>query len=92
MKKFIVLFMMVLAMMSCADSKTFERADGTKFVAEPYGWANYQSNKIDGVVYEVCAGNIFWDVITVETIFIPVWLTGWELYEPVSYVEPSITN
>ena len=54
MKKFIVLFMMVLAMMSCADSKTFERADGTKFVAEPYGWANYQSNKIDGVVYEVC--------------------------------------
>lgn len=60
MKKFIVLFMMVLAMMSCADSKTFERADGTKFVAEPYGWANYQSNKIDGVVYEVCAGNIFW--------------------------------
>lgn len=48
MKKFIVLFMMVLAMMSCADSKTFERADGTKFVAEPYGWANYQSNKIEG--------------------------------------------
>nr|DAX00656.1 MAG TPA: Protein involved in gliding motility 9 Secretion System Type.5A [Bacteriophage sp.] len=92
MKKFIVLFMMILAMMSCADSKTFERADGTKFVAEPYGWANYQSNKIDGVVYEVCAGNIFWDVITVETIFIPVWLTGWELYEPVSYVEPSTTN
>ena len=41
MKKFIVLFMMVLAMMSCADSKTFERADGTKFVAEPYGWASY---------------------------------------------------
>lgn len=92
MKKFIVLFMMVLAMMSCADSKTFERADGTKFVAEPYGWANYQSNKIDGVVYEVCAGNIFWGVITVETVFIPVWLTGWELYEPVSYVEPNTTK
>lgn len=92
MKKFIVLFMMVLAMMSCADSKTFERADGTKFVAEPYGWANYQSNKIDGVVYEVCADNIFWGVITVESIFIPVWLTGWELYEPVSYVEPNTTK
>lgn len=92
MKKFIVLFMMVLAMMSCADSKTFERADGTKFVAEPYGWANYQSNKIDGVVYEVCAGNIFWDIITVETIFIPVLLTGWELYEPVSYIEPNSTR
>lgn len=61
MKKFIVLFMMVLAMMSCADSKTFERADGTKFVAEPYGWANYQSNKIEGVTYEACFENIVWD-------------------------------
>lgn len=60
MKKFIVLFMMVLAMMSCADSKTFERADGTKFVAEPYGWANYQSNKIEGVTYEACFENIVW--------------------------------
>lgn len=92
MKKFIVLFMMVLAMMSCADSKTFERADGTKFVAEPYGWANYQSNKIDGVVYKVCIDNIVWDVIAAESIVILIWLTGWELYEPVSYIEPNSTR
>lgn len=70
MKKFIVLFMMVLAMMSCADSKTFERADGTKFVAEPYGW----------------------DIVAIETVIVPVWLTGWELYEPVSYTEPNVTK
>lgn len=92
MKKFIVLFMMVLAMMSCADSKIFERADGTKFVAEPYGWANYQSNKIDGVVYKVCIDNIVWDIIAAESIVIPIWLTGWELYEPVSYIEPNSTR
>lgn len=89
MKKFIVLFMMVLALMSCVDSKTFERADGTKFVAEPYGWVNYQSNKIDGVIYKVCVGNIVWSVVAVETIVIPIWLTGWELYEPVFYIEPN---
>lgn len=77
MKKFIVLFMMVLAMMSCADSKTFERADGTKFVAEPYGWANYQSNKIEGVTYEACFENIVWDIVAIETVIVPVWLTGW---------------
>ena len=68
MKKFIVLFMMVLAMMSCADSKTFERADGTKFVAEPYGWANYQTKKIEGVTYEACIGNIVWEVIGILTM------------------------
>lgn len=31
MKKFIVLFMTVLAMMSYVDSKTFERADGAVY-------------------------------------------------------------
>lgn len=93
MKKLLILLTTVLALcVACADSKTFERTDGTKFVAEPYGWANYQSKKIEGVTYEVCFGNIVWDVIAVETIVIPIGLTGWELYEPVSYVEPSITN
>lgn len=49
-----------------------------------------QSNKIEGVTYEACIGNIVWDVIAVETIVIPIWLTGWELYEPVSFVEPNV--
>lgn len=88
-KLFGLLLIAIIALSSCADSKTFERADGTKFVAEPYGWANYQTKKIEGVTYEACIGNIVWDVIAVETIVIPVWLTGWELYEPVSYTEPS---
>lgn len=47
-----------------------------------------QTKKIEGVTYE--AGNIVWDVIAVETIVIPIWLTGWELYEPVSFVEPNV--
>lgn len=91
MKKLLILLLTVL-LMSCADSKTFEKADGTKFVAEPYGWANYQSKKIKGVIYEVNTGNIIWDILMVETVFVPVWLTGWELYEPVSYVEPNISK
>lgn len=85
-KLFGLLLIAIIALSSCADSKTFERADGTKFVAEPYGWANYQTKKIEGVTYEACIGNIVLDVIAVV---IPVWLTGWELYEPVSYTEPS---
>ena len=89
-KLFGLLLIAIIALSSCADSKTFERADGTKFVAEPYGWANYQTKKIEGVTYEACIGNIVLDVIAVETIFIPIWLTGWELYEPVSFVEPNV--
>ena len=89
-KLFGLLLIAIIALSSCADSKTFERADGTKFVAEPYGWANYQTKKIEGVTYEAYIGNIVWDVIAVETIIIPIWLTGWELYEPVSFVEPNV--
>lgn len=51
-KLFGLLLIAIIALSSCADSKTFERADGTKFVAEPYGWANYQTKKIEGVTYE----------------------------------------
>lgn len=66
-KLFGLLLIAIIALSSCADSKTFERADGTKFVAEPYGWANYQTKKIEGVTYEACIGNIVWDVIAIET-------------------------
>lgn len=89
-KLFGLLLIAIIALSSCADSKTFERADGTKFVAEPYGWANYQTKKIEGVTYEACIGNIVLDVIAIETVVIPVLLTGWELYEPVSFVEPNV--
>lgn len=89
-KLFGLLLIAIIALSSCADSKTFERADGTQFVAEPYGWANYQTKKIEGVAYEACIGNIVWDVIAVETIVIPILLTGWELYEPGSFVEPNV--
>lgn len=91
-KLFGLLLIAIIALSSCADSKTFERADGTKFVAEPYGWANYQSNKIEGVTYEACFENIVWDIVAIETVIVPVWLTAWELYEPVSYTEPNVTK
>lgn len=86
MKRLLILLVTVMALCaSCADSKVFERVDGTKFVAEPYGWANYQSKKIEGVTYEACFGNI----VAIETVIVPVWLTGWELYQPVSYTDPN---
>lgn len=33
-----------------------------------------QTKKIEGVTYEACIGNIVWDAV--ETIVIPIWLTG----------------
>lgn len=91
MKK-ILLAVMILALTSCADKKTFTKSDGSTFTAEPYGWANYQTKKIEGVTYECSLENVVWGIIGCETIIIPVWLSGWELFEPVSYTEPEINS
>ena len=75
-----------IMMAGCADDKTFQRADGTIFTAEPYGWMN-TSKKVDGVVYDVNPGNIVLSIVLGETIIAPVLFTGLALWEPVDYVE-----
>lgn len=91
--KTIKLLLISMIFIGCADEKTFYLNDPIKTAmsgdtiraihAEPYGWANYEARKDKNVVYEVCLGNVIWSVIGIETIFIPVWLSGWQLYEPV---------
>lgn len=89
MKKSFFLLVCLLMFLSCADEKTFTKSDGTTFVAEPYGWANMEARKIEGVVYECSFANVVWSVLFCETVIVPVWLTGWEICEPVRYVEPK---
>ena len=73
---------MMVLFSSCADSATFVDNKGMSFTAEPYGWANYDELKIDTVIYKPCIGNIVWDVLLSETLIVPIYLTGWEFYEP----------
>ena len=88
MKKLLLIFCAIVMLSSCADEKTFKRSDGTEFTAEPYGWMN-QSKRIDGVSYDINVGNMVWNVLTVESVLVPTILTGIQLYEPVSYIEPK---
>lgn len=81
--KYILVFLAIVLLTSCADSQDFQ-VNGQVINAKPYGWANRDSRKIEGVVYEVNGGNIVWDIILCETIVVPIWLTGWQLYEPVA--------
>lgn len=92
MKK-VTLAMLAVALIfsSCAEKKTFKKLDGTSFVASPYGWAN-KEKKIDGVEYEINKPNIILSAIFSETIVTPLVLTAVELWEPVSYTEPSATK
>ena len=87
MKKLLsVLFISLILFASCADSKTFtlpnDEGKQESIKVEPYGLFN-TNKKVNGIEYKVCVGNIVWDVILVETIIVPVWLIGWQFYEPV---------
>lgn len=66
----------------CADSKKLN-VGGKEVNVRPYGWANADAKKVEGVVYQVNPGNVILSIIFVETVVVPVYLTGWELFEPV---------
>jgi len=90
MKKVLIMLALALTHGSCADSKDFE-IDGKTVTVEPYGWFDTtQAN--DSINYKVNTGNIIWSVIFSETIVVPVVLTGYELYEPVSKKESKNKN
>lgn len=82
MKKATILILLCALFASCADAKFFE-INGKTVKVEPYGWADSDELKNDSVVYKVNKGNVVWSVILCETVAVPVWLTGWQLYEPV---------
>lgn len=80
--KYCLIFLVCVIFSSCAKEKQFV-IDGKNVTVQPYGWANADALKNDSIVYEMSAGNIAWSIIGVETIIVPVLLTGWQLYEPV---------
>lgn len=89
MKKILsILFVVLILVSSCASPQTFV-IDGQKTEVKPYGWANKESRYNDKVVYETSLGNVVWSVIGLETIVVPVWLTGWQLFEPVRLKTPE---
>ena len=93
--KFLIMSLVLILFVSCAESKTFEvkttNGELKTIKVEPYGLANKET-KIDGVKYQICTGNIILDIIFSESLIVPVYLIGWELYEPVSLESYKIEN
>lgn len=80
MKKLIsILIISLLLFVSCAEEKTIEGK-----VYKPYGLFNEDVVKNDSIVYELSAGSVITSIIFFETIVVPVYTVGWDLYEPVS--------
>ena len=56
----------------------------------PYGLCNENARKVEGVTYEVSAGSVICAIIFSETVIVPVYVVGWDLFEPVA--EKPIAN
>jgi hypothetical protein len=87
MKKIlIILLSFTILFSSCAHSKYMVIEEEITLV-KPYGWVNKKAQKRDDVKYELSAGTIAFSLIFFNTLFIPVWLTGWKLYTPVDPIK-----
>ena len=94
MKKQLLILSMCIALTSCTHPVSFiDPNTKQEFVAESYGIANEEAKKINGVIYEVSAGNVIWSIILCETLIAPVYFIGWSIKQPVKldpkyYEEP----
>ena len=74
-----ILFMTILLIQSCADSKKLE--DGKTY--RPYGLLNQENCKNDSVQYTISGWAVASGVIFFECIIPPIYTFGFNLYEPV---------
>lgn len=89
MKKIILAALVVASLFaSCSSEKTFKKKDGSTITAKPYGWAS-KENKVEGVNYELNAPDVVVSIIFAPSVITPALLTAYDVWEPVSYTEPS---
>ena len=84
MRKILILTITAITLLSCASKK---KIDGTTY--DTYGLANELSNKNDSIQYEVSPGSVICAIIFCETIIAPVYILGWDLYQPVRKIDPA---
>ena len=79
-----ILLIATLALLSgCAASHTI---NGKTY--KPYGIVNEQVVKSPDVTYQASPGSIIVGIICIETVVVPVYVVGWDLYEPVGPAKP----
>ena len=78
MKKYIGIAITSILLMSCASEQTI---DGKQ--VEPYGLFNRDTKQDTSVMYDVSAGSAIVGIVFSETIIVPVYIVGWDLYQPV---------
>jgi hypothetical protein len=84
----VVLVAVMLMFLGCKETKDLT-IDGKTVEVSSYGWLN-EEEKNKKVVYKVDKEIVVLSVVLSESIIIPILLTGWYLYEPVSAIETKL--
>jgi len=74
----IILFVTCFLLIGCGNSKII---NGKKYGT--YGLLNKESKMNPNIQYELIVGNVIWSAILCETIIMPIYFVGFDLYEPV---------
>jgi hypothetical protein len=85
--KFLLVLIVCVAMMfvGCASPKNINGK-----VVKPQGIFTID-DKDPNIHYQVSMGNVIWSIVGIETVIIPVWLIGWQLWEP-GYAKQANTD
>lgn len=73
-----------LCLTACGNNKTINGTD-----APTYGLLNQDANKRADVVYEVSFGSVVCAILFIETAIVPVYIVGWDLWQPVRSASPA---
>lgn len=77
MKKFLVAVAFLSLLTACGG----DEIDGKSY--DSYGLVNKEAKENPDVVYEISAASVILSIIFIETIVVPVYIVGWDLYKPV---------
>lgn len=86
MKKLITIAMACFALAACSSTL---HSNGTTY--EPKGLFS-ESEKSDDICYETSVGDIILGIIFIETVIAPVYLFGFDMYEPISLKKDGKCN
>jgi hypothetical protein len=78
-----IAFMLALTLLTgCGAPQQLGEGSARKLYPT-YGIINEKSNRSRNVCYKIPLAGILVGILLFETIFVPVYIIGWDLYEPV---------
>lgn len=81
MKSTFIAFMVAVSLLLTGCGADDKVINGTKY--STYGLIDADENKNPNIQYKVSGWSIVWSVVFIQTIIVPIYFIGFDLYEPV---------